>query len=65
MRYTVQEQRGMCLGAGMFQVVDGLTGQGGAFHYSRDEAQRAANRLNLQDREESAESRAIAASFAD
>ena len=46
-RYTVQEVRGVAMGGGMFQVVDGYHGQPvGEPKYFRDDAEKAANRLN-------------------
>jgi hypothetical protein len=50
MRYTVQEIRGMAMGAGMFQVVDGNDGISvGEPCYWRDEAERRAGALNRAD----------------
>lgn len=51
-------------GAPMFQVWDSWHGtECGSPHYWQDEAEKSANRMNLQDREERAESHAIANSF--
>lgn len=64
MRYIVTKETGMCLGPGMFQVWDTWFGSKcGKLHYLEDDAQKQANRMNLQDREERAESHAIASSF--
>jgi len=49
MRYTVQEVRGVAMGGGMFQVVDGYHGQPiGKPKYFRDDAEKTANRLNCE-----------------
>lgn len=46
-RYTVQEVRGVAMGGGMFQVVDGYQGMPvGEPKYFRDDAERTAIRLN-------------------
>lgn len=59
MRYIVMKTAVMS-GAPMFQVWDSWNGtECGSLHYWRDDAERAAYRLNMQDREERAESFAI------
>lgn len=46
-RYTVQEVRGVAMGGGMFQVVDGYQGRPvGEPTNWKDEAEKTANRLN-------------------
>lgn len=47
-RYTVQEVRGVAMGGGMFQVVDGYHGRPvGEPTNWKDEAERKAHTLNL------------------
>ena len=50
-RYTVRLVRGIAMGAGMYAVFDGDTGkQIGEAQCWRDDADRVAERLNIEDR---------------
>jgi hypothetical protein len=53
-RYQVREVRGMCLGAGGFEVVDTQDGSAWGLTLWRDEAEKTAARWNAKDQAEAA-----------